>query len=187
MDEFSYLSVLLSIILGLAVTQILKGFRALLLSRARVRLYWPAIAWAFLLLVIYVQTWWASFGLRTHHDWTFTGFAIVLLQTALLYMMAGLVFPDFFGVDVVDLRENYFAHRGWFFGIAVTSALVSLAKDVVLSGHLPERSNVAFHVVFVILGVSCAVTAREVFHKAAIVFAYILFASYIALLFSHLS
>jgi hypothetical protein len=35
MDEFSYLSVLLSVILGLAVTQILKGFRGLLLSRAR--------------------------------------------------------------------------------------------------------------------------------------------------------
>lgn len=37
MDEFSYLSVLLSVILGLAVTQILKGFRGLLLSRARAR------------------------------------------------------------------------------------------------------------------------------------------------------
>ena len=51
MDEFSYLSVLLSVILGLAVTQILKGFRGLLLSRARIRLYWPVIAWAALLLL----------------------------------------------------------------------------------------------------------------------------------------
>ena len=36
MDEFSYLSVLISVILGLAVTQILKGFREILLSRARI-------------------------------------------------------------------------------------------------------------------------------------------------------
>jgi hypothetical protein len=35
MDEFSYLSVLISVILGLAVTQILKGFRGILLSRTR--------------------------------------------------------------------------------------------------------------------------------------------------------
>ena len=67
MDEFSYLSVLLSIILGLAVTQILTGFRGLLQSRARVQVYWPAIAWAFLLLVICAQSWWAMFGLRSHH------------------------------------------------------------------------------------------------------------------------
>jgi hypothetical protein len=46
MDEFSYLSVLISVILGLAVTQILKGFRGILLSRARVRIYWPVIATA---------------------------------------------------------------------------------------------------------------------------------------------
>jgi len=73
MDEFSYLSVLLSIILGLAVTEVLQGFRRLLQSRARVRLYWPTITWAFLLFVIYVQSWWAMFGLREHHDWTFRG------------------------------------------------------------------------------------------------------------------
>jgi hypothetical protein len=29
-----------------------KGFRGLLLSRARVRLYWPVLAWAVLLLLI---------------------------------------------------------------------------------------------------------------------------------------
>ena len=32
MDAFSYLSVLLSIILGLAITQVLQGFRGLMLS-----------------------------------------------------------------------------------------------------------------------------------------------------------
>jgi hypothetical protein len=57
MDEFSYLSVLLSVILGLAVTQILKGFRGLLLSRARIRLYWPVIAWGALLLLVCFQHW----------------------------------------------------------------------------------------------------------------------------------
>ena len=61
MDEFSYLSVLISVILGLAVTQILKGFRGILLSRTRVRIYWPVIAWAVLLLLVCVQSWWAMF------------------------------------------------------------------------------------------------------------------------------
>src|ERR1700757_5035069 len=97
MDEFSYLSVLLSVILGLAVTQILKGFRGILLSRTRIRVYWPVIAWAALILLICCQNWWSMFGLRSRHDWTFGQFAIVLLQTILIYMVAGLIFPDFFG------------------------------------------------------------------------------------------
>src|SRR5215510_4005593 len=111
MDEFGYLSVLVSVILGLAVAQILKGFRGLLLSRARIRIYWPVIGWAALLLLICFQSWWAMFELRHYQTWTFAAFAVVLLQTIVTYMLAGLVFPDFFGEGIVDLRESFYAHR----------------------------------------------------------------------------
>ena len=51
MDEFGYLAVILSIILGLSVTQLLQGLSNVINARDRVRIYWPAIAWALLLLV----------------------------------------------------------------------------------------------------------------------------------------
>lgn len=187
MDEFSYLSVLLSIILGLAVTQILQGFRGLLLSRARVRLYWPTLLWAAVLLVIFVQSWWAMFGLRHHSDWTFSGFAVVLFHTITLYMLAGLVLPDFPGDQPVDLRAHYFAHHGWYFGIALLSVLASLAKDLVLSGSLPDHTNVAFHVAFGSLAACGALVKQELFHKVAIIAVAILFAFYIFELFARLS
>ena len=57
-DSFSYLSVLLSIIIGLAVTQILQGLRVLMLSRASARLYAPSLIWSALLLLIATQMWW---------------------------------------------------------------------------------------------------------------------------------
>ena len=77
MDEFSYLSVLISVILGLAVTQILKGFRGILLARARIRIYWPVIASAALLLLVCVQSSWVMFELRHYQPWTFAAFAVV--------------------------------------------------------------------------------------------------------------
>jgi hypothetical protein len=186
MDEFSYLSVLLSIILGLAITQILKGFRGILQSRKRVKLYWPALAWAGLLLLIYVQTWWAMFGLRSHHDWTFGAFAIVLLQTIVLYMLAGLVLPDFFGNDAIDLRSNYYAHHAWFFSLAILTALVSIAKDLVLDGRLTETRNLCFHLVFILTAAIAAITRREWYHKAAVLVTAVLFGFYITLLFARL-
>jgi hypothetical protein len=186
MDEFSYLSVLLSIILGLAITQILKGFRGMLLSRQRIRLYWPALAWAGLLLLIYVQTWWAMFGLRSHHNWTFGAFAIVLVHTIALYMLAGLVLPDFFGENEIDLRANYYAHHSWFFAMAVLAGLASIGKDLVLSGALPESRNLGFHIVFLLTGLIAAITRREWYHKVAVVVTAVLFALYIGLLFVRL-
>ena len=65
MDSFNYLSVLLSIILGLAITQVLQGLRGLILTRAKVKLYIPTLIWVGLTLLIAIQGWWASFGMRT--------------------------------------------------------------------------------------------------------------------------
>lgn len=186
MDEFSYLSVLLSIILGLAVTEILTGFRRLLQARGRVRLYWPALLWSFVLLAIYAQTWWAMFGLRTHRDWTFAGFAVVLVHMILLYMLAGLVLPESEPGEPIDLRENYFAQRRWFCGIAFLTVAVSLAKDLVLGGALPEHTNLAFHGVFGGLAIIAGLTRSEWFHKAFAIGIAVLFALYTALLFAQL-
>jgi hypothetical protein len=184
-DEFSYLSVLLSLILGLAITQILKGFRGIVLARARVRIYWPTLAWALLLLVVDVQSWWAMFGLRHISDWTFAGFAIVLAQTIVLYLLAAIVFPDFFGEEV-DLHEHYYGHTRWFFGLAVLTALVSLAKDLVLFGSLPTTPNLAFHLSFLVTCAIAAFTRREWYHKALPLVGIVTFGLYIVTLFARL-
>jgi hypothetical protein len=185
-DEFSYLSVLLSVILGLAVAQILKGFRGLLLSRERIQIYWPVIAWAILILLTCFQSWWAMFGMRARHDWTFPQFAIVLLQTIVTYMLAGLVFPDLFGESVIDLKESFYAHRRWFFTFAFAGIATSVIKEVILEGRLPLPANLAFHVLFAVTIFVGACTRRESYHKALVVCGLVAFVLYIVLLFARL-
>ena len=186
MDEFSYLSVLISVILGLAVTQILQGFRGLLLSRARIQVYWPVIGWAFLSLLVCFQHWWSMFGMRGRHDWTFFQFAIVLLNAILIYMMTGLVFPDFIGEEEIDLKENFYAHRGWLLSLAFAAIVVSVCKDVVLDGRLPRPTNLTFHAIFGVTLLVGAFTARERYHKTLVVFGIATFVLYIVLLYTRM-
>jgi hypothetical protein len=186
MDEFSYLSVLLSVILGLAVTQILKGFRGLLLSRARIQVYWPVIVWAVLVLLICFQNWWSMFGMRNRHDWTFEQFAIVLLQTILIYMVAGLVFPDFFGEAIVDLKENFYAHRRWFFLLFVAILVVSVCKGLVLNGKLYNPTDLAFHAIFAVMAFIAAFTHWEGYHKVGVILVSAGFVLYIVLLYARM-
>jgi hypothetical protein len=186
MNEFSYLSVLLSVILGLAVAQILKGFRGLLLSRTRIKIYWPVIAWAILILFMCFQSWWAMFGMRARHDWTFPQFAIVLLQTIVTYMLAGLVFPDLTGEEVVDLKESFYAHRAWFFAFGFAAIAVSVIKELILEGRLPVPMNLAFHVFFGTTTLIGAATKRERYHKALVVCLIAVFILYISILFVRL-
>lgn len=186
MDEFGYLSVLLSIIIGLAITQLLLGFRGLLLHRARIASYGPPVTWSVTLVLIAVQSWWAMFGLREHTTWTFLQFAIVLAQTIVLYMLAGLVLPDFVGERHVDLRAHYCEHRRVFFGVAAASGFISLAKDLILSGHLPNAPNVGFHIFYIGTAVIAIATAREWYHRLMAPVMLAIFCVYIAVLFTRM-
>lgn len=183
LDAFNYLSVLLSIILGLAITQVLKGFRGMLLTRAAVRFYWPTLAWGFLLLLLFTQSWWTMFGMRHMRHWTFPTFSVIVLQTILAYMLAALVFPDFLGRKVVDLREHYYAHTRWFFGLTITLVFVSLAKVVMLEGHLPEPADTAFQIVFVLVSLGAAMTRNRIYHESMTALTILLLSTYVFGLF----
>jgi len=186
MDAFSYLSVLISLILGLAITQVLKGIRGLMHARSRVRLYWPAVIWAILVIVMSVQSWWAMFGLRSHVDWTFIEFSVVLAQTIDVYLLAALVLPDIFGDTAVDLREHYYAHRRWFFSLLVLLIAISLLKPVVLEGELPGPTDLAFHLLFIASSISGILIARPRYHEFLAFSGVLIMCVYIAALFTHL-
>jgi hypothetical protein len=185
-DAFSYLSVLTSIILGLAITQILQGLRGLMHARSRVHLYAPSIIWALLGLLVDVQSWWAEFGLRRHQSWTFFGFAVVVTHAICLYMLAALVLPDVDRERGADLREHYYDHHRWFFGFAVLAALFGIGKDVALDGHLPEIRNLLFQLSFAVTCGIAAVTRREWYHRLLAPVAAVLFTLYTVLLFARL-
>jgi hypothetical protein len=186
MDAFSYLSVLISLILGLAITQVLKGVRGLMHARGRLQMYWPAVVWAILIVVISVQSWWAMFGLRWHEDWTFLEFSVVLAQTIVIYLLAALVLPDIFGDAHVNLREHYFGHRRWFFSLLVVLIATSLIKALVIDGKLPQPADLGFHALFAASGISGALIAKPRFHEFLAASGVLLIGSYIALLFTHL-
>ena len=187
MDAFSYLSVLLSIILGLAITQVLKGFRGLMQSRARLRMYWPTVVWSILVLVIAVQSWWAMFDLRHHEDWTFFAFSVVLAQTIVVYLLAALVLPDFFGETGFDLRAHYYDHQRWFFALLIALIGVSIAKSRVVYGEWPHPLDLGFHLVFAATGIACALVRHPRFHEAMAAIGVFSIGTYIALLFTHLT
>jgi hypothetical protein len=187
MDAFSYLSVLLSIILGLAIAQVLQGYRAVLLARGRVRLSAPVLIWSGLLLLFAAQAWWASFGLRDREHWDFLSFAVILLQMILLYMLTAVVFPDVAPSGTVDLVEHFDKHRRAFFGFLIAMLIASVSKDLVFDHRLPSTTNLLFHLVGVVTSVVGIVwkSARVQFALALVAVAG--FLGYIAVLFARLA
>lgn len=111
---------------------------------------------------------------------------VLLAQTIFLYLLAGLVFPDFPDGKAVDLREHYFTQRRRFFVLLIATVLTSVVRDLVLNHSLPDRANLLFHVVYLILAVSGLVVAREWFQKALALGTATAVVLYISLLFARL-
>jgi hypothetical protein len=185
-DEFGYLSVIISVILGLSIAQLLQGIGQIINARDRVRIYWPSVGWAVLLLLIDVQAWWAMFGYRYRHNWTFIQFTVVLLEATMLYLLAAIVLPNIPNEGDIDLRDNYFRHAGWFFGSVVVLLLDSLLKSVLVSGGLPGNLDLGFHLFWMTISLIAAFVREDTYHKALVCVSFVVFIAYIAMLFSSL-
>lgn len=187
MDAFSYLSVLLSIILGLAMAQVLQGYRAILLARGRVRLSAPVLIWSGLLLLFATQAWWASFGLREREHWDFLSFAMILLQMILLYMLTAVIFPDVAPSGTVDLVEHFDEHRRAFFGFLIGMLIASVCKDLVFDHRLPSTTNLVFHIVGAVTSVIGILAKNARVQLALALIAAAGSVGYIAVLFAQLA
>lgn len=186
MESFNYLSVLISIILGLAIAQVLQGVRGLVLTRSKVKLYTPTILWTGMALLIAIQGWWASFSMHQQASWNFLGLLTIVLQATSVYMIAALILPDAKGDNTVDLREHYFAHRHWFFGALFGSIVFSLLKELVLYGRLPHPLDLSFQLVFGVIAITAMLLRWEWFHRLLAPVSGVLFLLYIALIFRNL-
>ena len=183
MDAFSYLSVLLSIVLGLAVTQLLSGFAGLVHARRRIAMYWPVLLQMVAVLLITIQVWWSTFGLHNVRQWTFAKFLVVLAQSIAVYLMAAFITPELDGDGRINLRDAYFREARWFFGSILAALAISLLKNFMLSGSLQSGFDLAGHIVFAAVALTGAVSRRDAVHKAIAPLSLLVLGLYIALLF----
>ena len=185
MDAFSYLSVLLSIVLGLGLTQLLTAGGRLIRHRDRVRVHWLPLLWAALLLLIYVQVWWSMYGMRLRRDWTFLAFVTVLAQASTLYLMAAVALPELVDGDV-DLGRYFDRHHRWFFAFFLLTLIISVVKDVIMSGQLPDHVNLSFHGVLALMCLAGLTLHQRRSQEVLGVGFAALIVAYIALLFARL-
>ena len=181
---FDYLTILLSIVLGLSITCVLAGFARLIDNRARVHFHWLSIFWATWIFIICVQHWWAKFSLRHVSNWTFGGFLLELMVPVMLFLGSAIVLPQSI-TEPVDLRTWFQSNRRWLFGCLALLPVFSLTTDIVNGGFHFDADHLLVATSIVILGSGFIVAnMRWQYILAVIAGAFTVF--YVILLFGHL-
>lgn len=141
-SEFEYLTILLSIIFGLAIAHLLRGVGEAMHQRRR---QWDIVhsLWvtnAFLLLAV---NWWVTFKFEVYAEeyeaaargagvpnpefWTIDIFLILLLWAVFLYMPSVLLFPPDQGKDE-GYNETFHRNRFWLMGTWIAWAFMDVAQ-----------------------------------------------------------
>jgi hypothetical protein len=186
MDEFTYLSVLIGLILGLGITQLMEGFGRLLQLRDRMIRYWPVKLWGGVLLMFHIQAWWAMYELRHIPHWTFPSFIMVLIQPVLLFLLSALALPDSREDHPIDLKTAFIGHAPFTFIVATLMVLSSLLKEYWLYHRLPHGQNLGFHGLFVLLFITGSLIPTERCYRLVITGSALILVVYISSLFLRL-
>jgi hypothetical protein len=165
MPGYQHVVVVMSIVLGLTITQLLKGIAQLYRARARVRTYWIHWGWVGLLLVFSLLLWWTFWNYREISEWSFFRFVLYLSPVVTLFYLTAIVIPDP-SDTVTSLRDYYFANRVALFGtFAVCGVLAGVTAALVRGLPWSDPSHL-FRLVLVLLMLIAMRSANERVHAA---------------------
>ena len=181
----SYLSVLISIVIGFGMAQILAAAVRVVHHRRTTPLYWPTVLWAINLFVLLTLVWWSDFSLIHHDRWTFAMFLTTLAIPAVLYINAALILPGSERAAGEPMRAAFEDNRRPFFILQSLAIALSFLATYLTDGSIKFDIDAALK-----LGI-LAVTLVPIFVKsepvqktvAVVNFAWLLF--YVSLLFAN--
>ena len=152
---------LISIVVGLGLTELLLTFYHLV--RARRRVTWDALplAWALLILIAVVNYWWGIRAIMAQASGWITGtFMLTMISPIFIFLACAAVLPRVEPGATIDMKAAYAEERVAFliFFLAYQGGnwVIDLAG---LTGSLP--SVVAIHRSIVCVGLIVALVARS--------------------------
>jgi hypothetical protein len=170
-EFFNYVMVLASIIVGLAVTQLLQGVARFIQHPDRSKLYWVHLLWMLLMFQNALFWWWWEFTLARTGHWTFELYAFVLGFAVVLYLICAVLTP--WELDRYhDYRAYYYSRRRWLFGLLLLFSLLDFVDSAAKGpAHLaalgwPYFASVAVRSVFLLFGMK---TRDERYHGFVVI------------------
>lgn len=126
MNSVTYVRSLLAVILGLALSHLLRGIASLIQNPKTLKPYWVHLTWILFLFLYLIHFWWWEFHLDQVRAWTFPLYFFVAVYATVAYLQCAILVSDHLHGHE-DYRSYFYARRVWFFSLLI----VLLVLDVV--------------------------------------------------------
>jgi hypothetical protein len=164
-SPFEYVSILISIILGLGITQILSSFSDLLYHYKKVKFYWPHTVWIMFVLFLHIQDWFITYQLKSKMIWNLPELLFILLYPIILYIAAKMLIPANDDQEKFDMKAYYLSHFQIIFSLIGFTILLSILFNMFFLSMVifQQIPLIIFFVVTIFLSVKRV--ENELIHK----------------------
>lgn len=165
-SPFEYVIVLISIILGMGITQIVSGLAGIIHRWEKVKIYWPHLLLVVLVFLIHIQEWWAAYDMRNYEYWRLPTFLFIILYPVNLYILSRILFPISWRGSVIDLKKFYFQNYKRIYLFTITLDVLGIIDNVFLSGYKISEQIVQFIVLAILVFALLRGNTNELLHKS---------------------
>jgi hypothetical protein len=181
--------VLVGVVVGLGLTNLLKGFAGIIEHPRQKPVYWVHLAWALFMFIYLIHFWWWEFRYAETARWTFLTFMFIVVFALLLFLLSSLVFPESMSGHA-NYCDYFYTRRAWFFGLLAATFVIDL-YDTWLKGadyfHRLGTEYLLRNSLFAALCIVAVFTRDRKFHGAYVTAALVYQASWILRMYNVLA
>lgn len=142
MGLFEFLMILISVIIGLGVTEVLTGAANLLRARSTIRFYWIHSLFQFGVFFAFLQLWWESWDMTSLETISFWAVLSILASPVFLFLTAHLLYPS--PVANSDLRAYYYRQAPFLWGLVIAGTVEgTFLRPLVMGDQIFHPSNLS--------------------------------------------
>ena len=156
MGLFEFLMVLVSVVIGLGLTEILTGAANLLRARESVRFHWFHVLFQLGVFFALLQQWWEFWDMEGMGEISYLAVLAIPAPPVLLFLIANLLYPR--SPEGADLEEYYYRQAPLLWALVIAGTVEGAFLQPLIFGepvlHPANLSGIPMTAICVVLSVS---------------------------------
>jgi len=179
MSPFEFITVFVSLIVGFALSHILRAVSDLYEIRERVKPYWLNSLWVITVIMWSIFTWWGLWMLSIDRiEWTYAQYWFLVMNVSSIYFFTTLVLPKATDDGTIDLESHYYSVHKAFFSIVAFSLFSSAVVNHSLFGEPLIGPMTIMPSIVGCAAIGAAFTESKSYHKGVGVFMFLMFIAF---------
>lgn len=171
MTVFEYLMVMVSMVLALALAQLLRGTTEIFTNPNR---YWVHSTWVLVMIFLVIQTWWAFWDWNSYGNWNLLSFLFLLSFPIGVFIATYLLIPANRSAEM-DWKSHFYAVKSWLFVTITCVEVIGIGLSWLLLDTSLLHPYRFFQSALAITSITAAIASSHRVHAPLVVIYFILF------------